>query len=335
MMITTNTTDRKQMVNEISEHLNTPAAYLNAPTFAYQIGSLMVNRDASISADNLSDLEAIKPFLIERGYLEADEPADQEATQEQFDLLSGFESLEETRLDEVSAGELIQELEETEDNSSIQESEEALSAESTQNLEEEMIELTISYPIEDKSISMLKNLVCILYSKQTLINHATGNDTLMISDAVIDRLKEKLPETREDFEATMNAFVLSEDIQGLGFEEGRLNITYGSLKGSDWHNTILHLNQKIFEAAETAKRVFPDHQKPESEKYAMRSWLVRMGMGGPEYKGIRNILMKNLTGHSAFPTQEAAQKHREKYAQIRKEQRSTKTAEMQEVRNEQ
>ena len=38
----------------------------------------------------------------------------------------------------------------------------------------------------------------------------------------------------------------------------------------------------------------------ESEKYTFRNWLLRMGMGTAEYKSDRRILMKNLSGHSAF-----------------------------------
>ena len=42
----------------------------------------------------------------------------------------------------------------------------------------------------------------------------------------------------------------------------------------------------------------------DNEKYAMRIWLLRLGMNGPEYKEERHILMKNLSGHCAFRTEE-------------------------------
>ena len=129
----------------------------------------------------------------------------------------------------------------------------------------------------------------------------------------------------------MSDFAKTCDLCGIGFENDQVHITYGALPDADWYNAFLLLTQKIMQAAANATRVFPDHQQPESEKYVMRSWLVRLGMGGPEFKGIRNHLLKNLTGHSAFPTEAAAQKHREKYAQIRKEQRKAAASETEEV----
>ena len=80
MTIITNTTDRKQMVREISEHLGIPAVYLRTPTYAFQIGKLTVNRDASISAEETADLDAIRPFLIDKGYIEAVGPHASEPT---------------------------------------------------------------------------------------------------------------------------------------------------------------------------------------------------------------------------------------------------------------
>ena len=49
-----------------------------------------------------------------------------------------------------------------------------------------------------------------------------------------------------------------------------------------------------------------------NEKYALRIWLVRMGMGGDEYKASRKILMERLSGHTAFRTPADAEKAKEK-----------------------
>jgi hypothetical protein len=45
-----------------------------------------------------------------------------------------------------------------------------------------------------------------------------------------------------------------------------------------------------------------------NEKYALRTWLLRLGMNGPDFKQTRKILMENLSGHAAFRTDEEAQK---------------------------
>jgi len=297
MTIATNTQDRKQMVNEISEHLGIPAVYLRTPTYAFQIGKLTVNRDASISAEDAADLEAIRPLLIEKGYIEADAAPCEDPAPEQ----EPEEHPEETEAEPAT------EIQKTDDDAD--------------NSDSEISKLAIGFPYDDKTPGMLRNLIYILYSKQTLLNHSIGHDCLVVSDAVIESLKDSMPETTEDFASRMNGYTENGDIKGIEFQDGKVFITYSQTYDRDWYYTFLHLIQKMFEAAATATRVFPDHQQPESEKYVMRSWLVRLGMGTAEYKGIRQRLLKNLKGHSAFPSEEAAQRHRDKYAQIRRERR--------------
>lgn len=68
MRIETNATDRRALVQAISEHLGQQAEYKGPPTFAYAVGSITVERDSSLTGND-EDLETLKPFLRERGYL--------------------------------------------------------------------------------------------------------------------------------------------------------------------------------------------------------------------------------------------------------------------------
>ena len=54
------------------------------------------------------------------------------------------------------------------------------------------------------------------------------------------------------------------------------------------------------------KRVMATEHEVESEKYAFRGLLLRMGFIGNEYKETRKILLSRLSGYSAFPTKAAA-----------------------------
>ncbi len=58
--------------------------------------------------------------------------------------------------------------------------------------------------------------------------------------------------------------------------------------------------------AKEAKRVVGTEKKVESEKFAFRVWLLRLGFNGSDYKDQRAILLKNLSGSAAFPTKAAA-----------------------------
>ena len=69
MTLQTNPAERREMVQAISKRLGSPAVYLRTPTYAYRIGGLTVERDGSIISDDDALLEALRPMLIERGWL--------------------------------------------------------------------------------------------------------------------------------------------------------------------------------------------------------------------------------------------------------------------------
>ncbi len=58
--------------------------------------------------------------------------------------------------------------------------------------------------------------------------------------------------------------------------------------------------------AKEAKRVTATEKEVESEKYAFRGFLLRLGFIGAESKEQRKLLLKNLSGSAAFPSKEKA-----------------------------
>ena len=57
---------------------------------------------------------------------------------------------------------------------------------------------------------------------------------------------------------------------------------------------------KLCEMARNQKRVNATEKPIDNEKYAFRCFLLRLGFIGAEYKTARKILLKNLSGSSAF-----------------------------------
>lgn len=55
--------------------------------------------------------------------------------------------------------------------------------------------------------------------------------------------------------------------------------------------------------AKEAKRVTVTEKDVESEKYAFRGFLLRLGFIGAESKEQRKLLLRNLSGSAAFPNQ--------------------------------
>ena len=66
--ITTECYVRKEMVRKLSGLLNRPAIYLRAPTYAFRIGGITVNRDASVSGER-DEMMPVARFLMDNGYI--------------------------------------------------------------------------------------------------------------------------------------------------------------------------------------------------------------------------------------------------------------------------
>lgn len=62
--------------------------------------------------------------------------------------------------------------------------------------------------------------------------------------------------------------------------------------------------------AKDAKRVLAKETEVESEKYAFRCFLLRLGFIGADNKTERKILLRNLSGHSAFRNKAEEEKFR-------------------------
>ena len=57
---------------------------------------------------------------------------------------------------------------------------------------------------------------------------------------------------------------------------------------------------RLCDMARDAKRVSSKPTETYNDKYAFRCFLLRLGFIGKEYKSVRKILLRNLTGNSAF-----------------------------------
>ena len=273
MTVTTNTTDRKALAKALADKLGTTAKYMGPPTFGYQVGDYIVDRDGNIEGE---DFEALRDFLQSIGCFpeEETEPAGEQTEPETETPDSGTQ-------DQVS----------------------------------------ISVPADDLTPAQMKNLIFTLFTKQYLIGKMTGGDLLNIPDNLIARLMENTPETMEDFKALLDT-AKDDGLTGFEFAEGKVTLTYAAHQDEPERNMLYAmLTARILKAAKEATRVFPERQEPENEKYFARAWLLRIGYNGADSKAERNLLLKHLKGHSAFPNDEAAEKHKTKYAEIRKEKR--------------
>ena len=153
----------------------------------------------------------------------------------------------------------------------------------------------------------IRNLLHMIHSKQYLLEKAIGTRVLVISEALIDRLSED-GLTMEGIREAVN------ENPPKGIEVGDDSVEFTNLP---FTAEKARAYTKLFSAMTTqalnAKRVSADETIEENEKYYMRVWLVRLGFGGKDGKDVRNELLGNLKGHTAFRTPEDAEKWKEKY----------------------
>nr|WP_195455153.1 hypothetical protein [Ruminococcus sp. 1001713B170207_170306_F5] len=221
-----------------------------------------------------------------------DEPAEAEAEEEsEPDNTAEDDATEDEPETEVQEGE---ELQETEDQP-----------------EEVPLDLELAFPVSQHNGVTLRNLVNLLYSRGKLIGKATGGH-FHVEDGLVEKLKDdsctfaimNFINAVSDYETEHGAA-----LEGLKITTEKVTFTGFPTAPDHEHLTAFaQLAVLMNQQAISQKRIQAKDVNDENEKYALRTWLLRLGMNGPDFKETRKILMENLSGHAAFRTDEEAQK---------------------------
>lgn len=134
------------------------------------------------------------------------------------------------------------------------------------------------------------NLSAILAEKQTLINKA------------------------------IPGFTMEEDFILIGNEN--------SFMSPEKEEAYRQFLEKLFQTAHARKWVVPNRKNTSSgvsEKYRFRIWLNQLGLKGTEYASTRKLLTRNLSGSSAYSSQEKMEAYNKKRREARQYERNTET----------
>ena len=175
----------------------------------------------------------------------------------------------------------------------------------TSDEEQEPVTLTVSLPTTQHSGNTLRNLVNLIYTRAGLINKALGT-SFAAEQGLIDTLADNEDlRTTEDFRKAITAYEEKHGSALSGIQITEEKITFSSLPETSDPDTIqafTELAAMMNKQALEQKRIQAKTIDEENEKYALRVWLTRLGMNGPEYKTTRKILMEKLSGNCAFRT---------------------------------
>jgi hypothetical protein len=164
-------------------------------------------------------------------------------------------------------------------------------------------DIVITLPMADHSGKTLRNLVNMIYSKQDLIKKALEIEKDLVRDDFAIGINEVKIETLEDFKTALED-IGENSCPGIEFNFYDKKIYFDFLQGEEENTEKIKVyKQFVFILNKNAKKLKYASAKVKStdnEKYTFRTWLLRLGMIGDEYKVARKELLKNLSGNGAF-----------------------------------
>ena len=255
--------ERKALVKVISETTGANAVYKFMPTCAYEIDYFTVTRDGVLEFDDCADSEEVEAVLTAL--------AD-----------AGFEGIGETAPVAPTESDVSEE-----------------------PVPVEPVALTVSVPMAGHTGATLRNLLNLVYTRAGLLNKALGTN-FRVEEGLKDVLQN--PDAAQSVESFLRAIADYSDTHSASIEGLTLTpdtITFVSLPetaDTDARRAFTELVGMMNRQALTQKRIQAKAVDDANEKYALRIWLTRLGMNGPEYKATRKTLMRNLSGDCAFRT---------------------------------
>ena len=335
-----NVAERKTLAKRIEELTGIHPYYTKAPLYSYDIGSYTIDRDGNLLVEpENADAELLTTLLNEgliRGgesiestddQMENTEPTDHfeedpviEDTEAETEVLDEQEPEDadtaedepaEAGAEEASEPDNTVEDDATENEPDAEEPEREEQPEAEDQPEEVPLDLELAFPVSQHNGVTLRNLVNLLYSRGKLIGKATGGH-FHVEEGLVEKLKDdsctfaimNFINAVNDYETEHGAA-----LEGLKITTEKVIFTGFPTAPDHEHLTAFaQLAVLMNQQAISQKRIQAKDVNDENEKYALRTWLLRLGMNGPDFKETRKILMENLSGHAAFRTDEEAQK---------------------------
>jgi hypothetical protein len=301
MKLTFNVTgqERKTLAGAISTALNAPAKYLGAPTFAYEVGGYRIDKAGTVTGEDnralVEGLEGSCGFVPEAEEYESMGNCGSEAqegecggpryTGEEFGLGArrtdpmGEDGMQES--DCSGPGEM---------------------GEAEAYAEREMRRLAL----EDENVPGCSNRGPYGGNECIPECEGLGADTLTVEyplggmgPEALENLRKMVAAKEALIKAALGAGELP--IQQADEDGGKLRFPWFTLSGPSEAACYAQFVRALCEAAKGKKRVTAkEREVGGNPKYAMRCWLLSLGLIGGEYKDARKLLLARLPGNGSF-----------------------------------
>ena len=335
-----NVAERKTLAKRMEELTGIHPYYTKAPLYSYDIGSYTIDRNGNLLVEPENADAELLTTLLNEGLIRGgesiestdDQPEDTELTADmdeepvteaeteqmpeaELEVLDEQESEDadtaEDEPAEAGAEDALEPDNTAEDEPDAEGPESEEQSEAEDQPEEVPLDLELAFPVSQHNGVTLRNLVNLLYSRGKLIGKATGGH-FHVEEGLVEKLKDdsctfaimNFINAVSDYETEHGAA-----LEGLKITTEKVIFTGFPTAPDHEHLTAFaQLAVLMNQQAISQKRIQAKDVNDENEKYALRTWLLRLGMNGPDFKETRKILMENLSGHAAFRTDEEAQK---------------------------
>ncbi|MDD4444875.1 MAG: virulence protein [Eubacteriales bacterium] len=253
---------RKNLVNAISTELNAETHYCGAPTFNYTIGDYTIDKTGTVSGPDNRGLIADLEGLY--SLIPAEKTYDTEKGAPQPENADDHEP----RYTDEEFGLGVHRCDPAGENGmqadDVPETDEPDPEDDEET--DEAYGLTVNLPREGYSNEAIDNLKRLVASKASLIKKSLGLT--------------KLP--------------IKVDDKVISFP------WYSEMPTPEVINATSHLIGKLAGFAKLHRVNNKPDEPTENEKFAFRTFLIRLGFIGAEYKEIRKTLLRNMEGNGAF-----------------------------------
>ena len=162
----------------------------------------------------------------------------------------------------------------------------------------ETMNYEIKLPLESHSVKSLRNLFNMIYAKQALIKKALDITADILTEPFVHDLNQTSIEAIENIESLKETQNYNE--QGIQLDLAEKTIALKLELTPSKLDTAIKLFALVNKNALAQNHASFKAKSTTNEKYTFRTWLLRLGMIGEEYKDARKILLKNLSGNAAF-----------------------------------
>ena len=172
---------------------------------------------------------------------------------------------------------------------------------------------TIALSINGHNGNTLRNVVNLIWSKQSLIQKALGRETVILPESLVKTINAVPIDTLEEFAAVVNHAIDAGEIEGDSdweFDLADKTLSFSFFNASlDTEEVLAFVTfcQKLSEQAKLQKFSSTKQKEATNDRYTFRCFLLKLGFIGAEYKTERKILLSKLEGSAAFRTIEAQQ----------------------------